>query len=240
MTTFVLVPGASLGAWAWRDVARELRVTGHAAHPVTLTGLAERAHLGGPGTDLDTHITDITALVETDELEDVVLVAHSYAGAPVTGAADQLGGRVAHIAYVDSGPMPDGAAFAEFLSPQERERVSGLVLDGWRLPAPQFNAAADPMNLEGLTEAHLARMRRLATPHPFPTMTQTLRLSGKPTPPSTLIACTIPPEQIHTLIEEGNPFFAGFADTPVLPLPTGHYPMFNEPGRLSELLGSLS
>ena len=43
MTTFVLVPGAFLGAWAWSEVAASLTAAGHDVRPVTLTGLAERA-----------------------------------------------------------------------------------------------------------------------------------------------------------------------------------------------------
>ncbi|MFE2046868.1 hypothetical protein ACFXAZ_39370, partial [Streptomyces sp. NPDC059477] len=62
MATFVLVPGAWLGAWAWQDTARALRERGHTALPLTLTGLAEHADQGGPQTDLDTHISDITGL----------------------------------------------------------------------------------------------------------------------------------------------------------------------------------
>ncbi|HKT05480.1 MAG TPA: alpha/beta hydrolase [Rugosimonospora sp.] len=236
MTTFVLVPGMWLGTWAWRDVARELRAAGHDAYPLTLTGLAERAHLGGPDTDLDTHITDITALVEAEDLTDVVLVAHSYAGAPVTGAADRLGDRVARVIHVDSGPVPDGVAHDDFNPPEERARTKAGLLDGWRVPVPPFDPAADPVNLAGLTEPVLARLRRLATPHPYGSVTQPLRLSGRPAPPRTLIACAMPAAQVQALIDAGHPFFAGLAGAPLLPLPTGHWPMFSEPARLAELL----
>ncbi|MGM9385312.1 hypothetical protein ACK389_12005 [Streptomyces antibioticus] len=34
MTHFVVVPGAWLGAWAWDEVAAELRAAGDHAHPV--------------------------------------------------------------------------------------------------------------------------------------------------------------------------------------------------------------
>src|SRR5947207_2879163 len=90
MTTFVLVPGMWLGAWAWRDVTARLRAAGHDVYPLTLTGLADRRHLGGPQVDLDTHTTDITALIEAEELTDVVLAGHSYGGYPVTGAGDKV------------------------------------------------------------------------------------------------------------------------------------------------------
>src|SRR6266508_3129759 len=61
MATFVLVPGAWLGGWVWEPTARRLRQRGHDVHPVTLTGLGERARLGGPDADrrwLRVHATD--------------------------------------------------------------------------------------------------------------------------------------------------------------------------------------
>jgi hypothetical protein len=50
----VLVPGACLGGWAWREVATSLRANGQEVYPVTLTGLGERVHLADRKTDLDT------------------------------------------------------------------------------------------------------------------------------------------------------------------------------------------
>jgi len=72
MGTFVLVPGAWLGAWAWSEVAAELRLRGHDVRPVTLTGLAERAYEGTPDTTLTTHVDDVVSLFETGDLRDVV------------------------------------------------------------------------------------------------------------------------------------------------------------------------
>jgi len=89
MATFVLVPGAWLGGWVWEPTARRLRLRGHDVHPVTLTGLGERARLGGPEVDLDTHVADVVNLVRDEGLDDVVLLGHSYAGIVVTGAADR-------------------------------------------------------------------------------------------------------------------------------------------------------
>ena len=78
---------------------------------------------------MDTHIADLTGLVQTASLRDVTLVGHSGANMAVTGAADLLGDRVARVVYVDSGPMPSGMASIDFHAPQaqpaniELERV---------------------------------------------------------------------------------------------------------------------
>src|SRR6185436_15367851 len=86
--TFVLVHGAWHGGWCWARVADRLRAAGHTVYTPTLTGLADRRHLLSPQVNLDTHIADITNLLEYEELKDVVLVGHSYAGIIVSGVAD--------------------------------------------------------------------------------------------------------------------------------------------------------
>ena len=115
MTTYVLVPGFWLGGWAWRDVAADLRGRGHDVHPLSLTGMGERVHLAGPGTDLETHVTDVLNLLRYAELDDVVLVGHSYAGAVVTpSVADRVPERIARLVFVDTGPLPEGMSQSDF------------------------------------------------------------------------------------------------------------------------------
>jgi hypothetical protein len=80
MPVYVLVGGGWLGGWCWQRVARRLREEGHYAYPATLTGLGERVHLASPEVDLESHITDVVNLIEFEDLNDVVLLGHSYAG----------------------------------------------------------------------------------------------------------------------------------------------------------------
>jgi pimeloyl-ACP methyl ester carboxylesterase len=240
MTTFVLVPGAWLGAWAWRDVTDLLVKAGHDVYPLTLCGLADRAGAAHEPIGLDTHIDDITRMLDDRDLREVVLVAHSYSGGPVTGAADRRPERVGALVYVDSGPVPDGVAQADFNPPDAREAAdrSAETNDGWLAPIA-FDPAADPVTLAGLDDTMLSELRARATPHPYATMTQPQRLTGAvDSIPKTLIACTIPLEVVREMIESGNPFFAGLRGATLLTLPTGHWPMFSEPDALAEMLAT--
>lgn len=83
-SAFVLVHGGRHGGW-WQRVARALSRSGHQVHRPTLTGLGEWAHLLSRDIGLVTHIADVTAVFEYEELQDVILVAHSYgaSGPPV-------------------------------------------------------------------------------------------------------------------------------------------------------------
>ena len=67
MATYVLVPGGAHGGWCYQPVARLLRAEGHEVYALTLTGVGERSHLLGPDIDLDTHITDVVAVLAVGE-----------------------------------------------------------------------------------------------------------------------------------------------------------------------------
>ena len=125
MAAFVLVPGAWLGSWVWERVVPLLEEAGHRAHPVTLSGLAERAD-DAAGVDLDTHAQDVVAAVEAAAADGsaVVVVSHSYAGMPVLQAVDRLGERVAQVVHVDSAVAEDGQAFLGGSSDWARETLA--------------------------------------------------------------------------------------------------------------------
>ena len=66
-----------------------LRKQGHEVYTSTLTGLGERSHLLRKDNDLDTHIQDVIQLFEYEDLNDVILVGHSYGGMVIGGAAEK-------------------------------------------------------------------------------------------------------------------------------------------------------
>jgi pimeloyl-ACP methyl ester carboxylesterase len=105
---FVLVHGALHGGWCWRRVARLLRAEGAEVFTPTLTGSGERVHLNGAHIDLATHIQDVANVVHYEELENVILVGHSYAGMVITGVAQTLSAKLAHLVYLDAVIPKDG------------------------------------------------------------------------------------------------------------------------------------
>ncbi|MBB4761260.1 alpha/beta fold hydrolase [Amorphoplanes digitatis] len=229
MTTYVLVPGMWIGAWAWRDVTAALRDAGHEVYPLTLTGVADRAHLLGPGTDLDLHTEDIVRLVLAEDLRDVVLVGHSYGGLPVSAAALRLKDRVARVVYVDSGPLPVGATQASM--------TPGPAPEGDSVPPREWDTEKDPALLAGLDEAALTLLRTRGTPHPAASVVQPLgaRATSEDLP-TTLVSCSLPIEAVTEMMAAGHPFFAGLTTAEIVPLPTGHWPMLSEPDALAGVL----
>lgn len=249
MSTYVLVAGAWLGGWCWQPVASRLRAGRHDVYPVTLTGLGERSHLARPEVDLDTYITDVVNLIEFDDLHDVVLVGHSYSGLVVTGVADRIPDRISLLAYLDSGPVPDGTAYLDMQPPPARELIERLVEDagqGWQMPVPSWEELEGVMgaSLEGLGPDERSRMRARAVAQPLRTWTQPVSLgnTSRERLAKLLITCSFPLDQVREMIAGGHPWFAELAapEWSFLELPTGHWPMFSVPHRLAALLHDLS
>ena len=140
MANYVLIHGAWSGAFRWRLVRPVLAAAGHEVFTPSLTGLGDRIHLAGPDIGLSTHIDDIVNLIEYEDLRDVVLVGASYGGMPVTGAADRVPNRVAHLLYVDAFQPRDGESCWDLGGGGPRDTGD------WRIPPP---GSADAVIHEG-------------------------------------------------------------------------------------------
>jgi pimeloyl-ACP methyl ester carboxylesterase len=99
--TFVLVHGAWHGNWCWRRVAEALRAGGHLVFTPTLTGLGERARLLHPGLTIEDFATDVANVIEVEELREIILVGHSFGGAPVSVVADRMPERLKQLVFLD-------------------------------------------------------------------------------------------------------------------------------------------
>jgi pimeloyl-ACP methyl ester carboxylesterase len=245
MATYVLVPGAWLGGWAWDEVASRLRDRGHQVHALTLSGLAEGAGDDAGQVDLERHVADIVEAIERDDLGEVVLVGHSYGGVPVTGAADRIPDRLARVVYVDSGPALDGVAYLDTLRPEVREVTERHVREeggGRLLPMPSWEELeqVNGARTDGIDQSTQAAIRERATPQPFGTYTQAIPLRNpeRTRRPHLLVSCSFPLDQVRAMIAGGHPWFAELAGPQwsFVELPTSHWPMFSAPAGLADAL----
>jgi pimeloyl-ACP methyl ester carboxylesterase len=249
MSKYVLIPGAWLGGWAWEGVAKSLRAHGSEVVSVTLPGLGDRVAEASTETDIEGYVTDVVDQIVGQDLSDVILVGHSFGGAVAAGVADRIPDRLSTVVYVDSGPMPSGSSYMDLLEGPQVEFIRRIVDergDGWLIPMPRSEEFGTDFqaSLEGMGEAELDRMRKLATPQPLGTWTQPLerRRSEKTTGvPKVLIATSLPLALVEQLIASGHPWFAELSDPEwsFEELPTGHWPMFSRPEDLARLLLSV-
>src|SRR5664279_4210380 len=115
MTTFVLVHGAWQTAATWDFVQQRLLAAGHTVAIPRLTGLEGDLEQLTPAVDLDTHIADVARILARNDLHDVVLVGHSYAGMIITGVAERAEGRIKRLVYADAFVPEDGQSALDLL-----------------------------------------------------------------------------------------------------------------------------
>jgi pimeloyl-ACP methyl ester carboxylesterase len=222
LATFVLVHGAWHGGWCWKKVIPLLRAAGHEVHAPTLTGLGERAHLLNPNIDLSTHIQDITALLEYEDLRDVVLVGHSYGGMVIAGVAEKVSARLGHLVYLDAFLPENGRSMKDYA------QTAPTRDDGWRVPP------LGPPSAYGVTdERDVAWMTPRLGDQPLKTFTQPVSLSAdRPGAVSqTFIQCTKAP----FFTEAGERARRRGARYREL-LSAGHDAMVTKPGELVKIL----
>ncbi|MFH9007997.1 alpha/beta fold hydrolase [Streptomyces afghaniensis] len=223
MTNFVLVAGTWLGAWAWDEVAAELRGAGHDVHPLTLSGLADKQ---GVAAGQQTHVRDIVGEVERLGLRDVVLVGHSYAGIPVGQAAERIGDRLRRVVFVDANVPVDGESFLSGW-PSDHVRQSIAEHDGFWPPlgAPEYAG-------QGLTDEQIARIVD-GSPHPGATLTEPAVLTRPLAElPATYVKCLLDGDEPMPAVAE----LLKSDSWELVKLDTGHWPMFSQPRELARLL----
>lgn len=185
MATIVLAHGAWSAAWAWKKMRPIFAAAGHQFFSPTYTGLGERAHLATSEVDLSTHIQDVAAVIEMEDLKDVTLLGHSYGGMVATGVADKMPGRIARVVYIDAFAPKDGQSLFDLVGPKaEGNMRSGAQKDGdgWRLPINPMPPDTAPADV-----AWASPRRR---PQPIKTFEQRLKIESKDGPPRHYIYAT--------------------------------------------------
>lgn len=115
------------GGWHWEEVVPRLRTAGVRVFAPTLTGLAERSHEATAETGLSVHVQDVVAVLDEHDLQDVVLVGHSYGGMVITGAAHLRPERIATLVYLDGFVPRDGESTATILGEEFTRTVAAAV-----------------------------------------------------------------------------------------------------------------
>jgi len=234
--TFVLVHGAFHGGWCWARVRGLLEANGHRTFAPSQTGLGDRSHLLSRDIDMDTFVLDITNLIESEELEDVILVGHSFGGRTVAGVADRIPERIRHLVFLDGG-LPIGTlSKLDAMDPQARaariaaaEHSSG----GLGIPPPAARAfgLSDPDDI--------AWVDRRLTPQP-------LSVEASASPLRNDIGNGLPctygrfTDPVLPAVEPSAAYARTRADWSFVELPGGHDGIISAPGPVAALLESLA
>ena len=219
MTRFVLVPGAWLGGWAWQRVTPLLEQKGHEVHAVTLTGMGERVHLASRDVGIETAIEDVLNVIKYNDLEDVILVGHSFAGKVVAAVADRARDKVGAILFVDAF-IPE-----DIRTPQGNFSREGwpTLADGWRIPLTESILGSIGKDIQG---ADREWMLSKVTPWLMRYAGDPVTLSGRwSSMKKAYILCTGGGDDVDAILKRK-------LDGPVKVIESGHWPMISKPEEL--------
>ena len=223
----ILVPGFWLGAWAWDEVAADLRADGHDVTAITLPGL-ESVDIDRSAISLSDHVEAICETVRAAGAP-VVLAVHSGTGFSGYAASDVVPESIAAMVYVDSAPG-----------------ISPLDLDFDAVEKPMsLDELREEENLDGLTEEQLATFQRRAVPEPGGVLREAIRLTSdaRLDIPSTMICTGFTSQQYMDAAKEGYAWLAGLGEVRNLAwidLPTSHWPMWSRPRELAAIIGDIA
>lgn len=230
MTTFLICHGAWSASWAWGKVRPLLRAAGHEVHTPTYTGLGERAHLVSPQVDLETHIADVLATIEFENLTSFVLVGHSYGGMVATGVADLMPERVQKLIYLDAFVPENGQSLIDARGPGPALAPADEKVP-WLIPPQPTPPDTSPGDLAWVTPR-----RR---PQPVRTFTQKLQLRnpGKPAFPRAYIYCA--KKEPGDIFLQFSKRFKSNPDWSYVERNWSHSPNVTAPADLAKLLSEL-
>lgn len=235
----VLIHGAWHGGWCWDPVRRLLEAEGLRVHTPTLPGLGERAAELNPSLGLADQIADVRGYIEEQGLSNFVLVGHSFGGMIITGLADAMKERIAHIIYLDAALPKDGQSMITYGAPRPPEvlaateaAIRGLAPDNVAMPAFPPSLLGIPVD----HELHDWVAERL-TPHPLKTWLDPIALEngGSDGLPRTYVLCTdpiLPQTQFPSVAEQARADPSWHSTQ----LATGHDAMITAPQGVAQII----
>ncbi|MGZ8178803.1 alpha/beta fold hydrolase [Williamsia sp. SKLECPSW1] len=124
----VLVHGAGMGASSWDPLVTRLD------EPVLAVDLPGRG--GRSDVDLRTVTLDDCARAIVDDIDaagfddEIVLVAHSFAGVSAPRVMSALPSRLSHVVFLSAVVPPDGTRVIDQIDPSVRSAVEACIVDG--------------------------------------------------------------------------------------------------------------
>ena len=230
--TFLLIHGAFHGGWCWRRVGDLLTAAGSRVFAPTMTGLGERAHLLNDTVGFATFIEDAIGVIMAEELENIVLVGHSFGGAVISGVADRLPEKVAQMVYLDAIVPVSGRSALSCLPPETQEirlRSARATPGGLTIPLPtetMFDLSPGPGR---------DWVARRITPHPLASYTDLIMLdhpvgNGRP---RVYIRCTDP---VYPAVVPSYDRIKTQDRWTLVDIATGHDAMVSAPEALAQIL----
>lgn len=164
-STFVLIHGSWHGGWCWDHTKKHITNRRYPVYAPTLSGCGERFQENEVSfIDLHSHIKDIVEFIKEKNLNNIILVGHSYAGLLLTEVSNALANRIKGLIYLDAYYVEAGKKGMDLWKPEQVEEANRLKDEGY-----PFGDPLDPEML-GIIDTDLKEsIRKRLTPHPLAT-----------------------------------------------------------------------
>ena len=228
---FLLIHGAWHGGWVWNEISEILRYQRYSVSTPTLTGLGEKKHLLSSKITIETFIEDVVNHIIFENLNNIILVGHSFAGSVISGVADRLKDRIQKLIYFDAMILIDGQKPFD-ITPKEtveqRIELAKKFGNNISIPAP----SADAFGVFDIKKSLL--LEEKLTPHPLSAFQSKLMLKNEVGNgiPLSYIFCTKP---IYKNLESSREVVRKMK-WPIFELNAGHDAMLTHPKETLNLL----
>ena len=228
---FLLIHGAWHGGWVWNEISEILRYQRYSVSTPTLTGLGEKKHLLSSKITIETFIEDVVNHIIFENLNNIILVGHSFAGSVISGVADRLKDRIQKLVYFDAMILIDGQKPFD-ITPKEtveqRIELAKKFGNNISIPAP----SADAFGVFDIKKSLL--LEEKLTPHPLSAFQSKLILKNEVGNgiPLSYIFCTKP---VYKSLESSREVVRKMK-WPIFELNAGHDAMLTHPKETLNLL----
>lgn len=243
MASIVLIHGAWHWGGCWAPVQTLLEQEGHSVYAPSLA-----LH---HGSTLATHIEQVVDLIRENELDQIVLVGHSYGGVVSSGVLARLPGRIHHTIFLDAILPESGRSLLDLVLPP----AGVLTLKGLARFQPMWPSFISA-NGFGIHDAPTASwIDSHLQPHPADTFIEPFPYTTVFEPTRcTYVACTEPMRisskatLLNRLMERfmsASPLAvftrrAAAAGWQVFELPLGHDIMVIEPAQVATIISAVA
>lgn len=234
MADFLLIHGSCHGAWCWRDLIPALIAAGHTARAIDLPGHGDESRDLGSVTLAETAEAIVAATTP-----DTIVLGHSWAGFPISAAAEAAPGALRGLIYLCAYVPVSGQSLIEMRKAGPRQTIGSAALK-----APDgASYRIDPTEAPRLfyhdcpAEAVAYALPRLCAQPILPQDTPlTLGKNWQDTQKA-YIRCTndqtIPPEYQAQMV-------ADWPRNTVHEMQCSHSPFFADPDGLADLIGHIA
>lgn len=259
MAEFLFVHGAFQGGWVWRQVADFLQQQGHTAHTPTFSGCGYRYWPNSSENDvktfvetkasyldivsgctpppsedrrhfdLNTSIAELSNYLEFEELDDCVLVGHSFSGMICGALMMRFPQRIRQAIFVDAVIPQSNQSFVEIAGEPFEKMLKKHQLDD-EMVRPW------PVQVFGVGEQKADWFKSRLCPFPIRSFHTTFPGQFDP---------SVRPTSLITCLQTTSPFIRAMAKKaqeiswPVHELDSGHCPMITCPEKLVDLLTTI-